>query len=98
MARKKVLFKEFVAAEVKSLNGRNVREATADARWKWREHLATEEKERRKQQWLARGGEQRLQKKEARKARKEAKRTRRLTELTLLDESHQIVPKVDVSV
>ncbi|KAJ7591501.1 hypothetical protein C8J56DRAFT_825667 [Mycena floridula] len=92
MARRKAMLKEFIAAELSDLNGRHVREATADAHWKFREKISADEKEKRKTRWKASGGEAKLEKKIQNKAKKETKRLNRLTSLSLKEEPMQVVP------
>ncbi len=91
--RKKELLKEFVGKEVQNLNGRTVREAKAEATFKWREHMSAEKEALRKMRWKHRGAEARLERKRARKARKEVQKRQRLTQLVLREEANQVVPK-----
>ena len=91
--RKRELLKEFVEKEVQSLNGRTVREAKAEAAFKWREHMNSEKEAARKMRWKHRGAEARLERRTARKARKELKQRQRLTQLVLREESNQVIPK-----
>jgi hypothetical protein len=92
LARRKNLLKSMVAQETKDLSGRSKKEAVADARWKWRELLATEAKDTRKKRWVQRGAEAKLEKKMAKRAKKMEKKMDQLTQLSLKSERHQFIP------
>lgn len=91
--RKRELLKEFVEKETQNLNGRTVREAKAEATFRWREHINAEKEALRKMRWKHRGADARLERKGVRRARKELKIRQRLTQLVLREEANQVVPK-----
>lgn len=88
------LLREFMGAETMNLKGRSVREARAEAAWKWRQRLEDERMAEKKRRWKNRGTMARLIRKKARRERKEVKQRHRLTEMVLRDEHNQIVPTV----
>ncbi|PFH52590.1 hypothetical protein AMATHDRAFT_139736 [Amanita thiersii Skay4041] len=90
--RKTALLKELTEKELKELNGRTVREAKAEAAFKWREQLKTERDAVRKMRWKDRGAEARLERKRVRKAKKALKQRQRLTQLVLREEPNQVIP------
>ena len=91
--RKRELLKEMMEKEVQNLNGRSVREAKAEAAFKWREHLEAEKESSRKMRWKHRGAEAKSARKRDRKAKKEEKQRRRLTQLVLQEKPNQVVPE-----
>lgn len=93
--RKREMLKEFVEKEIQNLSGRTVREAKAEAAFKWREHMSAEKEAARKTRWKHRGAEAKLERRKARKARKELKQRQRLTQLVLREEANQVIPKDD---
>ncbi|KAK2466418.1 hypothetical protein APHAL10511_002060 [Amanita phalloides] len=90
--RKRALLKEYIEKEVTTLKGRSVREAKAEAAFKWREYLNAEKEAARKMRWKKRGAEANLDRKRERKARKELKQRQRLTQLVLREEANQVIP------
>jgi len=90
--RKRELLKEMTEKEVQNLNGRSVREAKAEAAFKWREQLEAEKESLRKMRWKHRGAEAKLARKTARKAKKEEKQRQRLTQLALEEKPNQVIP------
>ncbi|KZT12707.1 uncharacterized protein LAESUDRAFT_718995 [Laetiporus sulphureus 93-53] len=88
----RALLDQFIAAEIKILQGRTRREARAEATWKWRHHLEEERKAETKRRWRDRGGEARLVRKQARKERKDQKQRERLRNLVLEEGPNQIIP------
>ncbi|PCH41177.1 hypothetical protein WOLCODRAFT_24546 [Wolfiporia cocos MD-104 SS10] len=93
--RKRTLLKEITNAEIKNLDGRTQREATAEAVWKWRHQLEEERKAEIERRRANRGEIQNLERKMARKARKEAKRKEKLRNLMLPDGPNQVVPQAE---
>ena len=91
--KKKARLAEITSTELKSLNGRTLREARAEATWKWRQEMDEERTAQRKQRWKHKAAEAKMEKQQKRKARKEAKQRQRLTALTLKTEPNQVIPK-----
>lgn len=92
LERRENLRDELVEHELKHLEGRNKKEAIADARWKWRETLAMEAKENRVKRWIQRGADVKLDKKKKKQAKKLERKMRALTGFTLKPERHQYIP------
>lgn len=92
-AYKKRLLTEYVEAEYANLNGRNRREARAEATFKWQKKLKAEEDAERRRRWRNKTAVADMQRKAKRKARKQEKAQRRLTNLVLGEgELNQVVP------
>ncbi|KAJ8475470.1 hypothetical protein ONZ45_g15595 [Pleurotus djamor] len=87
------LLQDYLAAELRNLNGRTAREAKAEAAWKWRAKLDELKKEKRKQRWKHKASVAKVERKNARKARKEVKQRQRLTALVLENAPNQVIPK-----
>ncbi|KAJ7755652.1 hypothetical protein DFH07DRAFT_821313 [Mycena maculata] len=92
-AYKKSLLKDYVAAEMRELNGRSSKEAKAEAIFKWREKLSTEQEAERRRRWLTLAVAEKAKKKEARKTRKALKRKDQLTQLGLWEAPNQVIPE-----
>lgn len=86
------LRKQITADEVRYLDGRTVRQAKADAAFKWRETVETEKKKKKKERWMHSAQLIKWDRKNRKKAAKEERLRRRLTELVLTDEPNQVVP------
>jgi hypothetical protein len=95
--RTQKLLTDHVRDELSSLNGRSVREARAEAIWKWRRRLQNEKEAEKKRRRKNKGAEARMARKKARKERKDLKQRQRLTEMVLWDEPNQIIPKDQLS-
>ncbi|CAA7260274.1 unnamed protein product [Cyclocybe aegerita] len=89
-----VLLRTIAHDELKSLGGRSVRQAKADAAFKWRELVKEEQTKKKKARWMHTAQMVKWQNKAAKKAKKDERQRRRLTELVLQDVPNQIVPPV----
>ncbi|KAG5716069.1 hypothetical protein E4T56_gene10779 [Termitomyces sp. T112] len=90
---KKARYEALLKEELSNLNGRNPREAKAEAAFKWRQQLEEQKEALRKQRWKKINDEAALAKRSKRRERKEAKQRQRLTALSLKDEPNQFIPK-----
>lgn len=86
------LRKKITVDELQYLDGRTIREAKADAAFKWRETVADEKKKQKKARWMHSAQMTRWDRKNRKKVTKEERLRRRLTELVLTDEPNQIIP------
>lgn len=89
----KALLKQFVDAEVADLRGRSVKDARAEATFRWRVKLEDDRKADKKRRWKTQEQVAQTERKLRRKGKKEARIRRRLTELVLEDEPNQVIPK-----
>jgi len=89
---KRSLLSQFIATELKDLQGRTRREARAEATWKWRHKLEEDRKAELRRRWKNRGAEADLLRKKARKTRKESKQREKLRNLVLPVAPNQVVP------
>lgn len=94
-ANDKALLDEIMADELKHLNGRSLRDAKAEAAFRWRELLKAKKDEERKRRWKDMAEESTMKRKAMRKEKKEARLKRRLTELVLSDSQNQVIPKIN---
>ncbi|KAJ7499271.1 hypothetical protein FB451DRAFT_1118283 [Mycena latifolia] len=94
---KKSLLRDYLAAEMRELNGRTTKEARAEATFKWRQKLSAEEEAERRRRWLTLAVAEKAKKKQARKTRKAIKRKDQLTQLGLWEAPNQVIPK-DVNI
>ncbi|KAF8211500.1 hypothetical protein K438DRAFT_1569155 [Mycena galopus ATCC 62051] len=92
-AYKTSLLKDYIAAEMRELNGRSSKEARAEATFKWREKLSAQDEAERRRRWLTLAVAEKAKKKQARKTKREAKRRDQLTQLELLEAPNQVIPK-----
>ncbi|KAF8076050.1 hypothetical protein FPV67DRAFT_1617570 [Lyophyllum atratum] len=92
-AEKKQRLERFFQGELSNLGGRSIREAKAEAAFKWRQQLDEEKEALRKQRWKKTTDETTLARQSKRKERKEAKQRQRLTALVLKDLPNQVLPK-----
>lgn len=90
---KRSLLTDYIAAEMRELNGRSSKEARAEATFKWREKLSAEDEAERRRRWLTLAVAEKAKKKQARKTKREAKRRDQLTQLELLEAPNQVIPK-----
>ena len=86
------LRKKIAEDEVRHLDGRTVRQAKADAAFKWRETVHEEQKKKKKARWMHSARMVKWQRKTTKKTAKEERLRRQLTELTLADEPNQVLP------
>lgn len=89
----KQLLKGITEEALANKGARNEREVIAEAKFQWRQQLEDMRKAVKKRRWTHKEAEAEVQRKNSRTARKELKQRRRLTELSLKDESNQVVPK-----
>ncbi|KAJ6538998.1 hypothetical protein B0H19DRAFT_1176608 [Mycena capillaripes] len=90
---KKSLLRDYIAAEMRELNGRTTKEAREEATFKWRQKLSAEEEAERRRRWLTLAVAEKAKKKQARKTKREAKRRDQLTQLRLFEAPNQVIPK-----
>lgn len=90
--RKNTLFKKIIAQELMNLNGRSVRDARAEAAFKYRQKLEDERKAEKKRRWLTKERVAKLERKSKRKARKAEKQKEKLNQLVLRDAPNQFIP------
>lgn len=86
------LRKKITDNELQHLDGRTVKQAKADAAFKWREQVKDEQQKRKKARWMHSAQMAKWEKKAEKRSKKEERQRRRLTELTLKEEPNQVVP------
>lgn len=86
------LRKEFIANEIKNLNGRNTREATAEALYKWRQTLEDEKRAKKKQRWLTTERVKKIERKNKSRVKKLRRQGERLRDLVLQAAPNQVLP------
>jgi len=86
------LRKRITEDEVQHLNGRTVRQAKADAAFKWREVVSEEQKKKKKVRWMHSAQMVKSKRKAAKKSTKEDRLKQRLTELVLTEKPNQVLP------
>ncbi|KAF9534990.1 hypothetical protein CPB83DRAFT_780995 [Crepidotus variabilis] len=86
------LRKKITGDELQYLDGRTVREAKADAAFKWRETVAEQQKKHKKARWMHSAQMIQWERKTRKKASKEDRLRRRLTELVLSEQPNQVIP------
>ncbi|EGO01622.1 hypothetical protein SERLA73DRAFT_166171 [Serpula lacrymans var. lacrymans S7.3] len=91
-ASKVELLKRFIAKEIGDLRGRSVREAKAEAAWKYRQKLEDDRKAEKKRRWLTKERLASMERKRKRKDKKEARHNEKLNQLVLREEPNQIIP------
>ena len=91
-ARIQAVRKEITEDEVRHLDGRTVRQAKADAAFKWRETVREDQKKNKKARWMHSARMVKWQRKAKKKAAKEERLRKQLTGLTLADEPNQVLP------
>ncbi|KAI0068950.1 hypothetical protein BV25DRAFT_1791294 [Artomyces pyxidatus] len=91
-AHKRELLDMYVRKELGDLKGRTRREARAEAVWKWQKRLADDLHAEKKQRWINRGQEAKMERKKVRRARKVRKQTERLEKLVLEEARNQVIP------
>ncbi|PSR73590.1 hypothetical protein PHLCEN_2v10509 [Hermanssonia centrifuga] len=89
---KQGLLDQYIKAEVNNLDGRIVRDAKAEAVWKWRNRMIEERKAEIKKRWKDRGQETKMTRKRERQAKQKDRIHRKMRELVLTDAPNQIVP------
>ncbi|KAI0317744.1 hypothetical protein OF83DRAFT_1058118 [Amylostereum chailletii] len=89
---KEELLKTYVKAELSDLKGRTLRDARAEATWKWKQALVEEEKAEKRRKWLTSGRVARVVRKKSRRERKARKADERLRDLVLEAAPNQVIP------
>ena len=87
------LLKSITADELKHLDGRSLRQAKADAAFKWREQVKEDQAKKKKARWAHTAKVEEWERKKVKKAKKEDRQRKRLTELVLKDEPNQFLPR-----
>jgi hypothetical protein len=90
---KENLRKEMLSNELKNLNGRNTREATAEALFKWRVALEEEKKAKKKARWMTKERVAKIERKRKSKQKKARRQGEVLRNLVLGDAPNQVIPK-----
>jgi len=88
------LRKDMVSNELKNLKGRNAREATAEAVYKWRQAIEDEKKAKRKARWMTKERVAKLERHRKSKQKKARRQGERLRDLALGDAPNQVLPKL----
>jgi len=88
------LREEIVSNELRNLKGRNTREATAEAMYKWRQTIEDEKKARRKARWMTKERVAKMERHRKSKQKKARRQSERLQDLVLGDAPNQVVPKL----
>jgi hypothetical protein len=87
------LRKEMISNELKNLNGRNTREATAEAMYKWRQAIEDEERAKQKARWLTKERVKKIERNRKSKEKKTRRQGERLRDLVLAEAPNQVLPK-----
>jgi hypothetical protein len=90
---KENLRNEIVSNELKNLKGRNVRDATAEAMFKWRQAVEDERKVKQKARWMTKERVAKIERKRKNKLKKTRRQSERLRDLVLADAPNQVLPK-----
>lgn len=88
------LRKEMVSKELKNLKGRNARDATAEAMYKWRQVIEDEKKAKQKARWMTKERVAKFERKNKSKQKKTRRQNERLRDLVLADAPNQVLPKL----
>ncbi|KAF7980927.1 hypothetical protein HWV62_36141 [Athelia sp. TMB] len=83
-----------IEEELSDLKGRNTREATAEAMYKWRQALVDNEKASRKARWMTKERVAKIERSRKSKAKKTRRQGERLEDLVLAVAPNQVIPKV----
>ena len=92
-ANTQLLLKNIMAEELRDLDGRNVRQAKADAAFRWREQVKADKEKKKKARWMHSAKTAELERKASKKTKKEERKRRLLTEMVLKEEPNQFIPK-----
>jgi hypothetical protein len=82
-----------ISNELKNLNGRNTREATAEAMYKWRQAIEDEERAKQKARWLTKERVKKIERNRKSKEKKTRRQGERLRDLVLAEAPNQVLPK-----
>ena len=92
-ANTQLLLKKIMAEELRNLDGRNVRQARADAAFKWREQVKADKQKKKKARWMHSARTTELERKASKRTKKDERKRRLLTEMVLKEEPNQFIPK-----
>jgi hypothetical protein len=92
-ANTQLLLKKIMAEELRNLDGRNVRQAKADAAFKWREQVKADGQKKKKARWMHSARNAELERKASKRTKKDERKRRLLTEMVLKEEPNQFIPK-----
>lgn len=92
-ANTQVLLKKITAEELRNLDGRHVRQAKADAAFKWREQIKADKQKKKKARWMHSARAAELERKASKRTKKDERKRRLLTEMVLKEEPNQFIPK-----
>jgi len=84
---------DVVKAELDNLDGRTRGEARREGLWKFEERAKEEDKARKHERWVQRGGEVEVARKKKRKEKKQVRKQTRLREMILSDAKNQVLPE-----
>ncbi|KZP12071.1 hypothetical protein FIBSPDRAFT_1050239 [Athelia psychrophila] len=84
---------EMIDTECNDLKGRTVREATAEAMYKWRQGLVNDEKALKKARWMTKERVEKIQRGRKATAKKTRRQGERLEDLVLAVAPNQVIPK-----
>jgi hypothetical protein len=91
--RTRAMLDEFIKEETKDRKGRTVREARAEATFKWRQKVEEDKKKEKKRRWMTKERRASATRRVERKVRKAKRLRQRLTDMVLKDERNQVVPR-----
>ena len=92
-ANTQLLLKKITAEELRNLDGRDVRQAKADAAFKWREQVKADKQKKKKARWMHSARAAELERKATKRTKKDDRKRRLLTEMVLQEEPNQFTPK-----
>jgi len=92
-ANTQLLLKKIMAEELQNLDGRNVRQAKADAAFRWREQVKEDKEKKKKARWMHSARTAELDRKASKRTKKDERKRRLLTEMVLKEEPNQFIPK-----
>jgi len=87
------LRKDMIASELQNLKGRKIREATAEAMYKWRQAIEDEKKRKQKARWMTKERVKKMERNRKLKQKKTRRQSERLRDLVLADAPNQVVPR-----
>ena len=91
-ANTQLLLKKIMAEELQHLDGRNVRQAKADAAFRWREQVKADKGKKKKARWMHSARTAELERKASKRTKKDERQRRQLTEMVLKEEPNQFIP------
>jgi hypothetical protein len=87
------LRKEMISNELKNLKGRNTREATAEAMYKWRQAIEDEKRAKQKARWMTKDRVKKIERNRKSKQKKAKRQSERLRDLVLAEAPNQVLPQ-----